>query len=65
MPSLVTSAVQKLKRMLLLRWQHGLDPYAIFINLVKALDTVHQDLLCAILEKYKLPSALVQNNAKL
>jgi hypothetical protein len=33
--------------------------------LVKAFVTVHQDLLCAVLKKYGLPNALVQNIAKL
>ena len=44
-----------LKRALLLRRQHGLESYAIFVDLVKAFDTVNHDLLCQILAKYGLP----------
>ena len=44
-----------IKRALLLRRQHGLESYAIFVDLVKAFDTVQHDLLCQILTKYGLP----------
>ena len=54
-----------IKRALLLRRQHGLESYAIFIDLVKAFDTVHHDLLCQILLKYGLPPALVETVKKL
>jgi hypothetical protein len=49
-----------IKRALLLFRQHGLEFHAIFIDLVKAFDTVNHDLLCQILEKYALPPPLVQ-----
>ncbi len=54
-----------LNRALLLRCQHGLESYAIFVDLVKAFDTVHHDLLCKILNKYGIPEYLVKNVAKL
>ena len=54
-----------LKRALLLRRQHGLESYAVFVDLVKAFDTVHHDLLCQILAKYGLPPLLVQTVKKL
>ncbi len=54
-----------LKRVLLLRRQHGLESYAIFVNLVKAFDIVDHDLLCKILNKYGLLEDLVKNEAKL
>jgi hypothetical protein len=54
-----------LKRVLLLRHQHGLESYAIFVNLVKAFDTVHHDLLCKILNKYGLLEDIVKTVAKL
>jgi hypothetical protein len=38
-----------IKRALLLRRQHGLESYAIFVDLVKAFDTVHHGLLRQIL----------------
>jgi len=47
-----------LKRALLLRRQHGLESYAVFVDLVKAFDTVHHDLLCRILTKYGFPPPL-------
>ena len=50
-----------IKRALLLRRQHGLESYAIFVDLVKAFDTVHYDLLRQILTKYGLPPPIVEN----
>jgi hypothetical protein len=54
-----------IKRALLLRRQHGLESYAIFINLVKAFDTVNHKLLCKILDKYGLPPRLIATISKL
>ena len=48
-------AQHTIKRALLLRRQHGLESYAIFVDLVKAFDTVNHQLLCQILSKYGLP----------
>jgi hypothetical protein len=53
-----------LKRALLLRRQHGLESYAIFVDLVKAFDTVNHDLLCQILAKYGLPPPHRPNSKK-
>jgi len=53
-------AQHTIKRALLLRGQHGLESYAVFIDLVKAFDTVHHHLLCEILSKYGLPQPLLQ-----
>jgi hypothetical protein len=58
-------AQHTIKRALLLRRQHGLESYAIFVDLVKAFDTVHHNLLCQILSKYGLPPPLVQIIRKL
>jgi hypothetical protein len=58
-------AQHTIKRALLLRRQHGLESHAIFVDLVKAFDTVHHDLLCQILRKYGLPPPIVQNVKKL
>jgi len=58
-------AQHTIKRALLLRRQHGLESYAIFIDLVKAFDTIHHDLLCQILSKYGLPPIIVNNVRKL
>jgi hypothetical protein len=54
-----------IKRALLLRRQHGLESYAIFVDLVKAFDTVHHELLCQILVKYGLPPPIIENIQKL
>lgn len=54
-----------LKRALLLRCQHGLKSYVLFVDLVKAFDSVHQGLLYAILERYGLPPPIAQKVAKL
>ena len=58
-------AQHTIKRALLLRRQHGLESYAVFIDLVKAFDTVHHKLLYRILEKYGIPPIIVQNIKKL
>jgi hypothetical protein len=58
-------AQHTIKKALLLRRQHGLETYAIFVELVKAFDTVNHDLLCQILLRYGLPPMLVQNIKKL
>jgi hypothetical protein len=52
-------AQHTLKKALLLRRQHGLPTYALFVDLVKAFDTVQHPLLFLILEKYGIPSSLV------
>ena len=54
-----------IKRALLLRRQHGLESFAIFVDLVKAFDTVNHHLLCQILSKYGIPPAAVQIVQKL
>jgi hypothetical protein len=48
-------AQHTIKRALLLRRQHGLESYAVFVDLVKAFDTVNHQLLYLILAKYGLP----------
>ena len=54
-----------IKRALLQRCQYGLESYAIFMDLVKAFDTVHHKLLHQILIKYGLPVPLIQTIKKL
>ena len=58
-------AQHTIKKALLLRRQHGMESYAVFVDLVKAFDTVNHDLLGQILLKYGLPPTLVQNVKKL
>jgi hypothetical protein len=58
-------AQHTIKRALLLRRQHGLESYAVFVDLVKAFDTVNHQLLCQILTKYGLPPPLVEIVRKL
>ena len=54
-----------IKRALLLRRQDRLESYAVFVDLVKAFDTVHHHLLCQILVKYGLPPPLIEKLKKL
>jgi hypothetical protein len=53
-------AQHSLKKALILRRQHGLPTYALFIDLVKAFDTIQHPLLFQILEKYGIPLPLVE-----
>jgi hypothetical protein len=53
-------AQHTLKKALLLRRQHGLETYALSVDLVKAFDTVQHPLLFEILKKYGVPNTLVQ-----
>jgi hypothetical protein len=48
-----------LRSTLQLRKEHQQDTYLLFIDLIKAFDTVIHDLLFAILEKYGAPRALI------
>jgi hypothetical protein len=58
-------AQHTIKKALLLRRQHRLESYGIFVDLVKAFDTVNHELLCQILLKYGLPPGLVQKVKRL
>jgi hypothetical protein len=53
-------AQHTLKKALLLRCQHGLETYALFIDLVKYFDTVQHSLLFEVLTKYGVPDSLVR-----
>ena len=52
-------AQHTIKKALLLRQQHGLESYGIFVDLVKAFDTVDHEVLFQILAKYGVPPALI------
>ena len=54
-----------IKRALQLCHQHGHESYTIFVDLVKAFNAVHHDLLRQILIKYGLPLPVVNNIQKL
>ncbi len=58
-------AQHPIKKALLLRRQHRLESYGIFVYLVKAFDTINHELLYWILLKYGLPPGLVQKVKKL
>jgi hypothetical protein len=58
-------AQHTIKRALLLRRQHGLESYAVFVDLVKAFDTVNHQLLYLILAKYGLPPPIIEAVKKL
>ena len=52
-------AVFNIKRMLQLRKEHDLPSYTLFIDLVKAFDTIDHDLMFAALKKYGFPDPLI------
>jgi hypothetical protein len=53
-------AQHTIKRALLLRRQHGIPTYALFVDLVKVFDTIQHQLLFKILQRYGLPNTLIQ-----
>jgi hypothetical protein len=53
-------AQHTLKKALHLSCQQGLETYALFVDLVKAFDTVQHPLLFDILKKYGIPDALIK-----
>jgi hypothetical protein len=53
-------AQHTLKKALLLRCQHGLETYTLFIDMVKAFDTVQHSLLFEVLTTYGVPDSLVK-----
>ena len=54
-----------LKMLLQTRREHGQDTYEIFLDLVKAFDTVNRELLLIILGLYGIPQELIDIIAKL
>ena len=42
------------------RKEHGLSSWAVFIDLVKAFDTVPRDALFIVLQKYGLPERFIK-----
>jgi len=47
------------------RKEHGTDTYVLFLDLVKAFDTVNRELLLEILAAYGIPQTLIDVIAKL
>jgi len=41
---------------------HGIDSHVLFVDLIKAFDTVNHDLLFALLGKYGAPPLLVMQS---
>ena len=52
-------ALHSLRSTLMIQRHHGLKSYALFIDLVKAFDSIQHDVLYAILKKYGLPLSLI------
>ena len=52
-------ALHSIRWSLLLRRQHGLPSYVLFIDLVKAFNTIQHELLFQILSKYSIPKELI------
>jgi hypothetical protein len=53
-------AQHTLKKALLLRHQHGLETYALFVDLVKTFDTIQHSLLFDIPRRYRVLNSLVR-----
>jgi hypothetical protein len=53
-------AVHILRPVMSVRRAHGIDTYVLYVDLVKAYDTVHHALLFGILKKYGIPQKLVE-----
>jgi len=58
-------ALQTLRSALILWRQHGLETYALFVDLVKAFDTINYSLLIIVLSKYGIPPTMCRTIAKL
>ena len=58
-------ALHTLRSAFILRRQHGLETYALFIDLVKAFDTVSHSLLINVISEYGIPPTLHRTIAKL
>jgi len=58
-------ALHASKTYLTLQCQHGLDSHILFINLVKAFDTINHNMMWAILSKYGLPDEIINVIKKL
>jgi len=58
-------SLHTLRSALILRRQHGLETYALFVDLVKAFDTVNHSLLIKVLSKYGIPPTMCRTIAKL
>ena len=55
-----SDAVFPLKTSLQLRKEHDLKSYVVFIDLVKAFDTINHDLMIMVLKKYGFPPKMVR-----
>ncbi len=53
-------AQHTLKKAFHLRCQHSLETLALFVDIVKAFDTVQHPLLFGILKSYRIPDSLVK-----
>ena len=55
-------ALHTLRLALILRCQCGLKTYALFVNLIKAFDTIDHTLLLQVLSKYGIPPKMQKNH---
>ena len=57
-------ALHTLQSALILRCQHGQAAYALFMDLVKAFNTVNQTILLNLLSKYRIPPQMIMTIKK-
>jgi len=52
-------ALHTFMSMLTLHCHYGLKTYGLFINLIKAFDSINHELLYAMLNKFGIPASLI------
>ena len=55
-----SDAVSPLKTALQLRKEHDLESFVVFVDLVKAFDTINHDLMIMVLKKYGFPPKMIR-----
>jgi len=53
-------ALHSLRTILMTRRHHGLETYVLFIDLVKAFDSINYDIMYRILARYGIPEPLIE-----
>jgi len=57
---MVPRSLAHAKKVLTLRHQHGLDSHVLFINFVKAFNTVDHDMMWLMLGKFGIPNHTIE-----
>ena len=57
-------ALHTVKQVLTIRCHHGLKTYALFVDIVKAFDSINHELLYSIQSKFGVPKNLIKCDMK-